>query len=79
MTAPQKITELWAWVLEHPDGSEGIASSGRLVAGVHMPLIGADMERVKALEPEARHIADVVGMSVKLVHFPQGHTVEVRN
>lgn len=49
----EKIEEIFAWIVEEADGGEGIPAGSILIEGEphFMPMIGADMDRIKALEP----------------------------
>jgi hypothetical protein len=51
---PQSIDALYAWVATNPDGNEGVCSMQ--LGAVHMPLIGADMDRVKSLRGAIRPV-----------------------
>lgn len=68
---PQLVTELWAWIATEENGGEGLAACGMTLHGepYFMPLIGADEERIRALEPQAMHVAAVTGRPVTLKRF----------
>jgi hypothetical protein len=71
------ITEMYAFVVVDPaDGSEGIPSFSHL--GMHHPLVGADMDRVKSLIPIAERLFPG---KWRLLHFenPKDITMKVRN
>jgi hypothetical protein len=61
---PQKITRLYAWIAEEPDGGEGIVSAQ--IGDIHMPLIGADRARIESF----RNIA-------KAVHLQTFHPIKL--
>jgi hypothetical protein len=71
----QAINALYAWVATEPDGGEGICSAQ--LGDIHMPLVGADMERMLSLRPfaEAAHLA--TGYPVRLVQFSKRVDLEV--
>lgn len=58
---PRPITELWAWICVEENGGEGVAACEMDIDGVRwmMMLAGADEERVRSLEPQARLVACV--------------------
>lgn len=73
MTKPHKITELFAWIVEHPDGEDGVpAVRGR--DDMVMPLIGSDRERIESLRSAAMECAET--MPVRLVRFAQVEILE---
>jgi hypothetical protein len=68
---PKTITELWAWIGVDADGDEGIAAHSMMVMGqaMMMPLVGADLERMRSLEPHARAVATLSGSEIRLRRF----------
>jgi len=62
-----RIDALYAWVAVEPDGGEGVCSAQ--LGDVHMPLVGADMDRMKSLREHAEYIHRITGCPVKLVRF----------
>lgn len=68
---PRPITELWAWVITEENGSEGVAAMEMRIDGKPwlMPLVGADEERIRSLEPHARYAAERTGQPVALRRF----------
>jgi len=70
---PKKITEMYAWVCEEPDGGEGVPAVD-LGTGLPMPLVGADRERIESLRRHAINGVLPMGYPVKLVRF---HEMEV--
>jgi hypothetical protein len=83
MAEPKKITELWAWIIQEPDGGEGVPASSALMPGYFLPLMGADGARMKSLEEHARAIASLSGLPIRLERFanseivsPAGPTLE---
>ena len=74
----QKITALYAWVAEEPDGSEGVCSAqldllGRLT---HMPLVGADLDCIRSLHDYAEMTRRLTGYPVRLVRYSQREDFE---
>jgi hypothetical protein len=64
---PQKITRLYAWIAEEPDGGEGIVSAQ--LGDVHMPLIGADRARIESFRNIAKEIQVYTSYPIKLAVF----------
>jgi len=63
-----KITEMFAFVVADKDeNDEGIISVQ--VGDVHMPLVGADMDRVESLIPLADKIKEETGKDYKIIRF----------
>jgi hypothetical protein len=71
---PKTIDALYAWVATEPDGGEGVCSMQ--LGAVHMPLIGADMDRVKSLRARAEFVRRVSGCPVRLVRFSRREDLE---
>ena len=75
-----KINELWAYVAEDtgPDDEGVIATSVTIHPGLiaHLPLVGADRDRMGSLRREAQALADGMGKPVKLLMFSVRHEVE---
>jgi len=71
----QKITRVYAWVAEEPDGGEGILTmqspSGRMI-----PLIGADRARVENYQDLAEDVAGHTGYPVRLKVFSAGTVID---
>jgi hypothetical protein len=62
-----RIEKIWAYIAVDSNGNEGICgfiSNGRVV-----PMIGADEDRIKSLEPLAQELAKSTGCPIKLVSF----------
>jgi hypothetical protein len=70
----QKIEALYAWVAVEPDGGEGVCSAQ--IEEIHMPLVGADIERIKSLREYAEMIRETTGCPVKLVRFSRREDLE---
>lgn len=68
---PHLVTELWAWIITEKNGGEGVAACEMVINGQRfmMPLVGADEERIKSLEPKARVVAEITGLPVQLRKF----------
>lgn len=71
-----KVRELWAFIGEEADGTEGICA--RLTpGGMGLPMIGADKDRVTSLRALAQDIARATGGKVTLVKFSVREDIEV--
>lgn len=70
------LTELLAWVMVHPNGAEGLIASSRLIPGMLMPLVGGDKARMESLREEARSVARMAGLPLKLVRFGSPEVLE---
>jgi hypothetical protein len=70
-----KVTELWAYVIEDPDGNEGVPAV--LINGLWYPLMGADRDRMTMLEPRARELAHNHGKRLELRRFTKVEAVAV--
>ncbi len=71
----QSIDALYAWIVTEPDGGEGVASA--FLGGTHMPLIGADMDRIKSLRPFAEIVRKMTGYPVRLVRYGSREDLEL--
>ena len=65
-----RIDQVWLFVSLDETG-EGVCAAPILGAGSLVPLIAADEERMKALIPWAKKLAEMSGKQVKLVKFSQ--------
>jgi hypothetical protein len=70
----QKIDALYAWAAREPDGGEGVCSM--LLGDIQMPLIGADMERVKSYRPHAEIVHRLSGYPITLVRYAHREDLE---
>jgi hypothetical protein len=72
MKTPLPIDAIYAWVATETDGSEGICSGDFEIPGIgkrHMPLIGADRDRIESLRPIAEYVHRATGCPVRMVRF----------
>lgn len=78
MTEPQKITEIYLWICEEPDGGEGIPAVQTEIEGKEMvmPLLGADFVRVADMTDAAMSIYKQKGYPMKLVKFTNMEVLE---
>lgn len=69
-----RITELWAYVSVDPsDGNEGVI--GAPIPGIgHMPMVGADEQRMKSLRPFIEKLKGEV--PIKLIRFTHREDIE---
>ena len=70
-----RIDALYAWVAQEPDGGEGVCSAD-FGANLHMPLVGADIERMKSLRDHAEFVRRMTGYPVRLVRFGRREDLE---
>lgn len=77
----QTIDALYAWVATAPDGGEGVCGAsmpspidGRMMM---VPLVGADLDRVKSLRDYAETTRKLTGYPVRLVRFAHREDIEV--
>lgn len=72
----RRVLEIWAYLAVDPsDDSEGIV--GRLApSGQWVPFVGADIERMAELRPQAEEIAFVGQVVVRLANFSERLDVE---
>jgi hypothetical protein len=73
----QSIEAIYAWVATEPDGGEGICSAQQLGSNLVMPLVGADIDRIKSLRPHAEAVRRITGYPVRLVRFGSRDDLEV--
>jgi hypothetical protein len=72
VSAPKKITSLYAWVATVADGGEGIPAAIITMADGNcaMPLFGADMDRMNSLRGEAVALKRQLGVArMRLCRF----------
>lgn len=68
MNGQVRIDSLWAFTAIDKDGTEGVCAATIGDLGV-VPLVGADLARIKALRPYAQVVATATGRPVVLSHF----------
>jgi hypothetical protein len=71
----QAISVLYAWIATEPDGGEGVCSAQ--IGDTHMPLVGADLDRIKSLRQWAEAARRATGYPVRLVRFGSREDLEV--
>lgn len=73
----ESIDALYAWVATEPDGGEGVC--GAFIPDIvgTMPLVGADMDRIKSLRPYAELMRRTTGYPVRLVRFGSREDLEI--
>lgn len=67
MDGQLRIDSLFAFIVVDDDGSEGVPGINSPMGPI--PMMGADLARVKSLEPFAQDFANQTGKTVTLVHF----------
>ena len=70
MTEQLKIEKIYAYVAQN-EGSEGIIAAEQTIHGkkMYLPLVGADLERIKQLYPLAEKIANSTKVPFKIYCF----------
>ena len=75
------IDALFAWVATKPDGGEGLcaASLPGPIDGrpMMMPLVGADLDRMRSLRDFAEMTRKLTGRPVRLVKFSHHEDLEI--
>jgi hypothetical protein len=72
---PLTIDALYAWVATEKDGSEGVCAHMLPTMGM-VPLVGADMDRIKSLRRFAENARALTGCPVRLVRFSMREDLE---
>jgi hypothetical protein len=67
MEGQYRIDSLFAFIVVDDDGTEGVPALASPMGPIAM--MGADLARVKSLEPHAQAYANASGKTVSLVHF----------
>lgn len=70
-----RIESMYAFVTED-EGPDDEGVIGFMANTGWMPMVGADMARVKSLKPIAQGIARTTGKKVKLLHFTNREELE---
>jgi len=73
----QRIDALYAWVATEPDGGEGVAAMNIPSLGGMMPLVGADLDRMKSLRIWAEQVRELSGCPMRLVRFSFREDMEI--
>lgn len=68
---PRPVTEMWAWIVTDVNGGECLVACEMMIDGQRfmMPLVGADEDCVRSLEPHARMVIERTGKPVYLRRF----------
>ena len=66
-----KVDSLYAFLAQGEDGTEGIMAMSVPMNGQMMmlPMVGADIERIKSLLPVAKKVALASGMTFRIYRF----------
>jgi hypothetical protein len=69
-TPDLKIDAMFAFVAQGPEG-EGVMGASMVIAGreMMMPLVGADLNRIKSLLPYAKMISEQSGQPFRIYRF----------
>lgn len=68
------IDAMYAWVATEPDGGEGICAAR--IGDMMMPLVGADMDRMKSLREYAEAGRRLTGYPMRLIRFSRREDME---
>ena len=73
-----KITEMFAFVMaDKNEDDEGVIGFYSAQAGGWVPMVGADVDRVKSLKKEADRISTQVGKPYKILKFKLVEEIEI--
>jgi hypothetical protein len=72
----QKIVKLYAWVVQEPDGGEGILGVWSPGMPGLTPAIGAGLARVESYRDQAQYMARASGYPVRLKVFGFGVVID---
>lgn len=73
-----RITEMFAYVMADKDEEdEGVIGFYSPHAGGWVPMVGADMDRMKSLKKEADRISEQVGKPYKILKFKLVEEVKI--
>lgn len=71
-----KLTELFAYIAEGPDGIEGIASI-QVTEELWTPLVSSSREELEAYRPIAAKLAETLKKPVALCHFTMREDLDI--
>jgi hypothetical protein len=74
MAEPKTIDALYAWIATEPDGGEGVCSAR--IGDTHLPLVGANIDRVKSLRGYAELVRHATGYPIRLARFSHREDLE---
>lgn len=74
---PQKIGSIYCYVMTEDNGDEGIPAASAYIDGrlMFLPMVGADLERVKSLLPRVQEISNATGKSFRLMKFSEAEDI----
>ena len=64
-----RIERIWAYLSVDKNGNEGVCAAP--IGGMTLPLIAADQARLESLTPIAERLAEMTGMTIRLVELTQ--------
>jgi len=76
MSEKLKITELYAYIAENEEG-EGVCGFWDADMDVFLPMVGADVARVKSIRDKAKIISRETGKKITLCRFSMREEIEV--
>lgn len=72
-----RIEKLFAFIVLDPaDNTEGVAAWLDPDTAHWVPMVGADMDRVRSLKPHVQRIANEANVEVRLVEFSERKELE---
>lgn len=74
MSGKLRVDQLYAFVIDDENGDEGLMAILR--GDKWMPLVGADVRRMKVMEPYAQGIANQMGRTVRVLLFEKRREVK---
>ena len=77
MKGQLRIESMFAFIQMDTDNTEGVIAMLDVSSGTWIPLVGADMDKVKQLRPVAQRTALTTGRPVHLIHFTNREEIEV--
>lgn len=86
MVRGKALDEMFAWVVRHPDGTEGVVSVtqtvepdkiGQPAISHTWPALGGDRDRVDSYREQALAVAQHYGFPCELVRFAKAEVIEV--
>lgn len=72
----RRVDELYAWMMEEPDGSEGLVGASIGPRGSIIPLVGGDLKRMRSLRRFAETHREATGRPVRLLRFSRRDDLE---
>lgn len=77
LNSPLKMERLYAFVVEEPNGEEGIMAFMDPAQQRWMPMIGSELSMVEELKEGAKAMAEKLNKTVKLISFTKRQDIEI--